>query len=130
LTERVGAGGVAPDVGRSPGAGRLARDLDPPLAMPYARRTGPPDSQVTHVIVDVEGMRPIIIDDMISTAATMRQGIEARIRLGAQPDIRAAATHPAFTPPAEDRRSHPAITGLYGTATVRLRPDVARATVP
>lgn len=128
-TDLEGSIVVSPDVGRATEARRLAQYLNLPLAMLYKRRTSPTDIQVTHVIGDVEGMRPIIIDDMISTAGTMRQGIEALIRLGAEPDIRVAATHPVFTPPAEERLSHPAITGLYVTDTVPLRHEVTNATV-
>jgi ribose-phosphate pyrophosphokinase len=49
------------------------------------------------------GPAPIMIDDMISTAGTMR----ARHRRAAAPrraaDVRVVATHPVFTPPALER---------------------------
>jgi len=120
---------VSPDVGRATEARRLANYLNLPLAMLYKRRTSPTETEVMHVIGDVEGKRPIIIDDMISTAGTMRQGIEALLRLGAQPDIRVAATHPVFTPPAAERLSHPAITGIYVTDTIPLKEPVPKVTV-
>src|SRR5690606_39606644 len=68
---------VSPDIGRATEARRLANYLNLPLAMLYKRRTSPTETEVMHVIGDVEGKRPILIDDMISTARTMRQGIEA-----------------------------------------------------
>ncbi len=120
---------VSPDVGRAIEARRLANYLNVPLAMLYKRRKSPTDIEVTHVIGEVEGTRPIIIDDMISTAGTMRQGIEALLRLGVQPDIRVAATHPVFTPPAAERLAHPAIAGLYVTDTVPLKQDVPKVEV-
>ena len=120
---------VSPDIGRATEARRLANYLNLPLAMLYKRRTSPTETEVMHVIGDVEGKRPILIDDMISTAGTMRQGIEALLRLGAKPDIRVAATHPVFTPPATERLTHPAITGIFVTDTVPLREDLPNVTV-
>lgn len=109
---------VSPDVGRATEARRLANLLNVPLAMLYKRRTSPTETDVTHVIGDVAGMRPIMIDDMISTAGTMRRGIEALLSLGADPDVWVAATHPVFTPPALERLSHPAISRVLVTDTV------------
>jgi ribose-phosphate pyrophosphokinase len=111
---------VSPDVGRATEARRLANLLDLPLVMLYKRRTSPTETEVTHVIGEVEGKRPIIMDDMISTAGTMRRGIEALLELGAQPDVRVTATHAVFTPPAMERLDHPAITGIYVTDTIPL----------
>ncbi len=111
---------VSPDVGRATEARRLANHLGLPLVMLYKRRMSPTETEVTHVIGEVEGKRPIIIDDMISTAGTMRHGIDSLLRLGAQPDVRVAATHAVFTPPALERLTHDAITGIYVTDTVPL----------
>ncbi len=109
---------VSPDVGRATEARRLANLLSLPLAMLYKRRTSPTETEVTHVIGDVAGLRPIMIDDMISTAGTMRRGIDALLRLGAIPDVRVAATHAVFTPPALDRLTHEAIGKVYVTDTI------------
>lgn len=112
---------IAPDVGRATEAKRLANHLGLPLAMLYKRRTSPTETEVTHVIGDVEGLRPIIIDDMISTAGTMYKGIEALLKLGAEDDVSVVATHPVFTPPALERLSHPAIRRIVVTDTVPFR---------
>jgi ribose-phosphate pyrophosphokinase len=109
---------VSPDVGRATEARRLANYLGLPLAMLYKRRTSPTETSVTHVIGEVEGLRPLMIDDMISTAGTMRRGIDALLRLGALPQVRVAATHPVFTPPALDRLTHDAIEQVIVTDTI------------
>jgi ribose-phosphate pyrophosphokinase len=114
---------VSPDVGRATEARRLANLLNVPLAMLYKRRTSPTDTEVTHVIGEVAGKRPIMIDDMISTAGTMRRGIEALLQLGAQPNVSVAATHPVFTPPALERLTHPAIQRVLVTDTVPFNGD-------
>jgi ribose-phosphate pyrophosphokinase len=109
---------VSPDVGRATEARRLANFLDLPLAMLYKRRTSPTETEVTHVIGEVAGMRPIMIDDMISTAGTMRRGIEALIRLGAIPQVKIVATHPVFTDPALERLTHESIENVIVTDTI------------
>ena len=109
---------ISPDVGRATEARRLANYLGLPLAMLYKRRTSPTETSVTHVIGDVEGLRPIMIDDMISTAGTMRRGIDALLRLGALPDVRVVATHPVFTPPALDRLTNESISRVIVTDTI------------
>jgi ribose-phosphate pyrophosphokinase len=109
---------VSPDVGRATEARRLANFLNLPLAMLYKRRTSPTETRVTHVIGEVDGLRPIMIDDMISTAGTMRRGIDTLLRLGAAPEVRVVATHPIFTPPALERLTHEAISRVIVTDTI------------
>lgn len=112
---------VSPDVGRATEARRLANRLHLPLAMLYKRRTSPTETEVSHVIGDVAGMRPIFVDDMITTAGTMRRGIDSVLRLGAQEDITVVATHAVFTPPAMERLSIPAVRRIVVTDTVPTR---------
>lgn len=109
---------VSPDVGRAIEARRLANYLNLPLAMLYKRRTSPTETEVTHVIGEVEGKRPIFIDDMITTAGTMRRGIDSVLRLGALEDITVAATHGVFTHPALERLTIPAVRKIVVTDTV------------
>ncbi|CAN5852145.1 ribose-phosphate pyrophosphokinase [soil metagenome] len=120
---------VSPDVGRATEARRLANYLNLPLAMLYKRRTSPTETTVTNVIGDVEGLRPIMIDDMISTAGTMRRGIDALLRLGAKPDVRVVATHAVFTPPALERLTTDAISRVYVTDTIPFGGDHAHVEV-
>lgn len=120
---------VSPDVGRAIEARRLANYLNLPLAMLYKRRTSPTETEVTHVIGEVEGMRPIFIDDMITTAGTMRRGIDSVLRLGAQEDITVVATHPVLTHPALERLSIPAVKKLVVTDTVPFQVNDDRVEV-
>jgi ribose-phosphate pyrophosphokinase len=70
-----------------------------------------------------------MIDDMISTAGTMRRGIEALIRLGAVPQVKIVATHPVFTVPALDRLSHESIESVIVTDTIPFHGDHERVQV-
>ncbi|HEX7022837.1 MAG TPA: ribose-phosphate pyrophosphokinase [Trueperaceae bacterium] len=112
---------VSPDVGRATEARRLANFLDLPLAMLYKRRTSPTETEVTHVIGEVKGMRPILIDDMITTAGTMARGIDVLMSLGAKPEVTVVATHAVFAPPALERLSTEAITDIVVTNTIPFR---------
>ncbi len=111
---------VSPDVGRATEARRLANHLGLPLSILYKRRSSPTETSVTHVIGEVEGKRPIIADDMISTAGTITRAVDALLDLGAEPDVRVVATHPVFTPPALERLSHDAISEVFITDTVPI----------
>ncbi len=120
---------VSPDVGRATEARRLANHLGLPIAILYKRRNSPTETAVTHVIGDVKGMRPIIADDMISTASTIKTGVEALLELGAQPDVRVVATHPVFISPALERLAHPAISEVFVTDTIPYRGDLDKIKV-
>lgn len=120
---------VSPDVGRATEARRLANHLGLPIAILYKRRNSPTDTSVTHVIGEVAGMRPIIADDMISTASTIKMGVEALLELGARPDVRVVATHPVFTPPALERLAHPAISEVFVTDTIPYRGELDKIKV-
>ena len=120
---------VSPDVGRATEARRLANYLGLPLAMLYKRRNSPTDTEVAHVIGEVEGMRPIMVDDMISTAGTMSRGIDALLKLGAEPDFTVVATHPVFTPTALERLSQDAISNIVVTDTVPVKAGNGKVTV-
>jgi ribose-phosphate pyrophosphokinase len=109
---------VSPDVGRATEGRRLANTLGVDLAILYKRRRSPTETEISHVIGDVNGKRPIMIDDMISTAGTVTRAVDGLLELGSIPEITLAATHPVFIPPAIDRLSHPAIKEVVVTDTI------------
>ncbi len=90
---------VAPDTGEARVANRLADHLGIPWAILNKRRSGPGQSEVTHVIGDVEGRRAIMIDDLIDTAGTLCNAAEVLVQKGAT-EVYAAGTHAVFSGPA------------------------------
>lgn len=120
---------VSPDVGRATDARRLANSLGLELAILYKRRTSPTETAVSHVIGDVVGKRPIMIDDMISTAGTIHNSVKALVDLGVKEDIRIVSTHPVFTGPALERLAHPAISEVVVTDTIPYTGDLAKVKV-
>lgn len=96
---------VSPDAGGAKMAKSYANDLGIPLVIMHKQRPGHNISEVTHVIGDVEGKTPIIMDDMIDTAGSVCAAKEALINAGSNKDVYLGATHAIFSGPARDRLS-------------------------
>lgn len=112
---------VSPDAGRAKTAERLATYLDLPVALMNKRRPKHNESEITHVIGDVKGKIPIIIEDMIDTGGTIVKVIEGLVENGAQPCAILCATHALFSPPAVQRLDHPAIAEVVVTDTLPIQ---------
>ncbi|MHB0999344.1 MAG: ribose-phosphate diphosphokinase [Armatimonadota bacterium] len=109
---------VAPDAGRINMATDYANRLNLPVVIIHKRRTGPEETEVAHVVGDVKGCRPIIIDDMITTGGTIHRSVEALLREGAKDDIRVVASHGVLVGKAMEYLSDPAINKVIISNTV------------
>jgi ribose-phosphate pyrophosphokinase len=96
---------VAPDLGAVKLAEEYARLLGLPLAVVSKARISPVEVEARSVVGDVRGRRPLIVDDMISTGATVDVAIAALLAQGCEPDVMVAATHGLFVESAADRLS-------------------------
>ncbi len=83
---------VTPDVGGIKMARAYAKRLNAGLAIIDKRRVSPEKSEVIHILGEVEGMNPIIVDDLIATGSSLIEAVEALKRAGAG-EIRAAISH-------------------------------------
>lgn len=92
---------VSPDVGRTGMAGRYAELLNLPLVVMHKRRTSFSDVETTHVVGDIKGRQPIVIDDLMAGGSVMKQ-INALYERGAQGKVYFAVTHPVLLPTALD----------------------------
>ena len=90
---------VSPDVGRASLAGKYAGLLNLPLVVMHKRRTSYTSSETTHVVGDIQGRRPILIDDMMASGSVLRQ-IDALYDRGAEGKACFAVTHPILLPSA------------------------------
>ncbi len=113
---------IAPDAGAVKKAEKLATSLHLPLGVMYKRRPAPNVAEMSFFIGDVEGKSPIIIDDMIDTAGSLSQVINALVERGSK-DIHILTTHGVFSPPALDRMNRPNIKELVVCNTLPLTPD-------
>ena len=111
---------VAPDLGAVKLAERFAAAAGLPVAVVRKSRISGTSVRAEELVGDVEGCRPIVVDDMISTGAT----IEATARLleahGALPETVVAATHALLLAPALDRLAQLGLARLLVTDTVRV----------
>lgn len=121
---------VSPDSGRAEQARRLSDRLNLPLAILAKRRTGPRETQVSYVIGDVAGKRPLIIDDIISTGGTIRRGVEALVAAGAAPEVVVMASHAVLVGNARENLAHPAIREVVFTDTIALNPALGYTILP
>jgi ribose-phosphate pyrophosphokinase len=93
---------VSPDVGRASMAGKYAELLNLPLVVMHKRRTGFSATETTHVVGDIEGRRPIIIDDIMAGGSVLKQ-VDALYDQGARGQAYFAVTHPVLLPTALKR---------------------------
>ncbi|MEI7988962.1 MAG: ribose-phosphate diphosphokinase [Chloroflexota bacterium] len=89
---------VSPDVGRANLAGRYAEYLNLPLVVMHKRREGN-KTEATHVVGDIKGRRPIIIDDVIASGSVLKQ-IDVLYDKGAEGGAYFCITHPVLLPSA------------------------------
>ncbi|MEJ2706882.1 MAG: ribose-phosphate diphosphokinase [Anaerolineales bacterium] len=114
---------VSPDVGRAGLAGRYAEQLNLPLVVMHKRRTSFSSTETTHVVGDIKGRRPIIIDDLMAGGSVLKQ-VDALYKMGAEGKAVFSVTHPVLLPTALeilDREER--IEKLVVTNTIPLTPE-------
>lgn len=114
---------VSPDVGRASLAGKYAEQLNLPLVVMHKRRTSFTNAEATHVVGDIQGRRPIIIDDIMAGGSVLKQ-VDALYDAGAEGKAIFAITHAVLLPTAikrlgEDDR----IEKLVVTNTIPVPPE-------
>jgi ribose-phosphate pyrophosphokinase len=125
---------VSPDVGRAKFAGRYAELLGLPLVVMHKRRDGENKVDVSHVVGDIEGKIPIIIDDVIAGGSVLDE-VDKLIKAGARPEVYLAITHGVLLPSALARLEDPRIKRLVVSDTIcqpeaiRLHPKVTVVSV-
>ncbi|HJT25336.1 MAG TPA: ribose-phosphate pyrophosphokinase [bacterium] len=83
---------VSPDVGGIKMARAYAKGLNADLAIVDKRRTGPNEVEAMNLIGEVKGRTVLIPDDMIATAGSLVEAVNALVKFGAA-DIYASCTH-------------------------------------
>jgi ribose-phosphate pyrophosphokinase len=119
---------VAPDTGEVKVAKQLAGHLRLPWAIVNKMRYKPDESEVTHVIGEVEGKRAIMIDDVIATGGTLINAAE-RLVAGGATEVYAAATHGEFSGKAYRRIEDSLIREVVVTDTLPLKEGEPRSKI-
>ncbi len=114
---------VSPDAGRASTAEKLASFMNSPFAIMIKKRPKHNESVITHLIGDVEGQTPIIIEDLIDTGTTIVNVIEGLKERGAN-DAYVCATHGLFSGNAIEKLNQPFIKEVIVTDTIALPENV------
>ncbi len=115
---------VSPDAGGVERARAIAKRLSAGLAIIDKRRDGPNVAVFMNLIGDVKGKDVVVIDDMIDTAGTLLQAVEAVKREGAR-RVLACAVHGVLSGPAIKRIQDSALEEVVITNSVPLAPEKA-----
>jgi ribose-phosphate pyrophosphokinase len=113
-----GAVVVSPDLGAVKLAERYARQLGLPLAIVHKSRVSGSEVSVQGLVGEVRGLRPILVDDLISTGGTIAAAAEFVRKEGCADEITVVATHALLVGPAVERLAQVPIRRLLSTDSV------------
>jgi len=115
---------VSPDVGGVVRARAMAKKLDAGLAIIDKRREKAGESEVMHIIGDVEGRHCIMLDDIVDSAGTLCNAAGALRKAGAE-SVTAYVSHGVLSGEAVKRVNASPLENLIITDTIAATPDVA-----
>ncbi len=119
---------VSPDAGGVERARAFAKRLGAGLAIVDKRRKGKNEVEVLHVIGDVRDRNVIVVDDIIDTAGTLINTVQALKEAGAR-RIFAGCVHPVLSGPALDRINGSPIERIFCTNSLPLDDKLLRCPV-
>ena len=115
---------VAPDLGAVKLAERYQASLHVPVVVIHKTRVSGSEVSLRSIIGEVRERSPIIVDDMITTGATIEAAAKGLLEAGCRPDISVVATHALFVGPAAARLQKLPIRQLIGTNTVEAATEL------
>lgn len=111
---------IAPDLGAVKLAERYAKLLRLPMAIVHKTRISGEQVQVRGVVGEVRGHSPIIVDDMISTGATIEAALKAVIAAGSGSQAVVVSSHALLVGAAVERLGALPLNRLIVTDSVAL----------
>ena len=115
---------VAPDLGAVKMADRYGEILHLPVALVHKTRVTGTEVTVRGVTGEVRERAPLIVDDMITTGATIEAAARCVLEAGARAEVVAAATHGLFVGPAAARLRELGLRRLVVTDSVAPPPEL------
>ena len=115
---------VSPDAGGVERARAYANRLGCGLAIVDKRRSAPNQSEVMHLIGNVEGYTAILVDDLVDTAGTLTKAAKATKENGAT-RVLAICTHGVLSGPAHERIEDSVIEKVFVTDTIPIEKNLA-----
>jgi len=119
---------ASPDVGGIKMARAYAKRLEADLVVIDKRRPRQNVAEVMNVIGEVQGKNILIVDDLVDTAGTLCNAVEALHRAGAA-SVYAACTHPVLSGTAFERIGASRLERLLVTDTLPLRTESSKVDV-
>jgi len=110
---------VSPDVGGIKMARAFAKRLGAELILIDKRRLKPNQAEVMNIIGNAQGRNILIVDDLIDTAGTFCNAVEALQHAGAN-NIYGACTHPVLSGSAMKRIESSGVSKIFVTDTIPL----------
>jgi ribose-phosphate pyrophosphokinase len=111
---------VAPDLGAVKLAERYQAFLGLPVVVLHKTRVSGSEVSLRSIIGDVKDRAPLVVDDMITTGATIDAAVKGLLEAGCKPEVSVVATHALFVGPATARLQALPILQLIGTNSVAL----------
>ena len=110
---------VSPDLGAVKMAERYAKLLNLSVAIIHKSRASGNEVSVQRIVGDVKGREILVVDDMITTGATIEKAIQALLEAGcSSTGIKIAASHGLFVGNAATRLGQLPIEGVYVSDSV------------
>ncbi|MDP2929454.1 MAG: ribose-phosphate pyrophosphokinase [Candidatus Omnitrophota bacterium] len=113
---------VSPDVGGIKTARAYAKRFKCGLAIVDKRRVSDKEAEVMHIMGDVKGKVAVIVDDMVATAGSLVEAVDAIKKAGAL-EVYAAITHAVLCGPAIERIKRSRLKELVVTDTIPIPKD-------
>jgi ribose-phosphate pyrophosphokinase len=113
---------VTPDVGGIKTARAYAKKLKCELAIVDKRRVNDKEAEVMHIMGNVKGRHAVLVDDMVATAGSLVEAVEAIKKAGAL-DIYSAVTHAVLCGPAIERLKRSPLKELIVTDTIPIQKE-------
>lgn len=117
---------VSPDVGGVVRARGLAKRIGADLAIVDKRRERVGESEVMHIIGEVEGRDCVLFDDIVDSAGTLCNAAEALKKAGAA-SVAAYVTHGVLSANAVERVGKSVLSSLVVTDTIMIPDAVKKA---
>jgi ribose-phosphate pyrophosphokinase len=108
---------ASPDVGGVKMARAFSKRLDAPLVVVNKRRASPDVSETMEIIGDPSGKDVLLVDDLISTAGTVKNASLALQAKGARA-VYVSCTHPCFGPRARENLAAAGLQQVILTDTI------------
>lgn len=109
---------VSPDVGGVVRARAYAKRVNAPIAIIDKRRERAGESEVMHLVGEVEGTHCVLVDDIVDSAGTLCNAAKALMNAGAK-SVSAYVAHGVLSGPAYERINNSVMDELVITDSIR-----------